>query len=63
MADNKQLNFDSLPQDDNVAMVRNAGVSCSVHIWNYNLRDSLPHLKAVVTPEICVYVANFVFQR
>ncbi len=24
---------------------------CSVHTWNDNLRDSLPHLNAVVTPE------------
>ncbi len=40
-------------------MVTNAGVSCSVHTWNDNLRDSLPHLNAVVTPETCsVYVAT-----
>ncbi len=39
-------------------MVTNAGVSCSVHTWNDNFRDSLPHLNAVVTPETCsVYVA------
>ncbi len=39
-------------------MVTNAGVSCSVHTWNDNLRDSLPHLNAAVTPETCsVYVA------
>ncbi len=32
--------------------------SCSVHTWNDNLRDSLLHLNAVVTPETCsVYVA------
>ncbi len=30
---------------------------CSVHTWNDNLRDSLPHLNEVVTPETCsVYV-------
>ncbi len=39
-------------------MVTNAGVSCSVHTWNDNLRVSLPHLNAVVTSETCsVYVA------
>ncbi len=41
-----------------IAVVTNAGVSCSVHTWNDNLRHSLPHLNAVVTPETCsVYVA------
>ncbi len=30
---------------------------CSVHTWNDNLRDSLPHLNTVVTPETCS-VAN-----
>lgn len=27
--------------------------SCSTHTWNDNLRDSLPHLNPVVTPETC----------
>ncbi len=31
---------------------------CSVHTWDDNLPDSLPHLNAAVTPETCsVYVA------
>ncbi len=36
-----------------VAVVTNAEVSAVpyTHGWNDNLRDSLPHLNAVVTPE------------
>ncbi len=34
---------------------------CSVHTWIDNLRDSLPHLNVVVTPETCsVYLATVV---
>jgi len=42
-------------------VVTNAGVSCSVHTWNDNLRDSFPHLNAVVTPETCSVRGHIVF--
>ncbi len=46
------INSYLLPQDTKMLLC------CSVHTWNDNLRDSLPHLNAVVTPETCsVYVA------
>ncbi len=37
---------------------------CSIHTWNDNLRDSIPHLNAVVTPETCsVFVGKDPFDE
>ncbi len=52
MAHNGRLNVYSLLQDDRCCCGYKCGSECcSVHTWNDNLWDSLPHLNAVVTPE------------